>query len=1418
MANFFLEIFNLSLAACWLIAAIVAVRAIFVKSMPKWLVCCLWGLVAVRLLVPITFESNISLVPNQQLELYAPSEGVSDNSVFVEESVTVNDENRVDGSLSAPIADETISAPVQDEDVSFPVVGGEVSAPITEGEVSAPITDENASYPVADENVSSPVTDETVSSPITDETVSVPEQNTVIGEQNTTQNGTNENVNIQNNVHSQSVERSNQVSHGFARIGFTVWAIGFFLMCEYSVVSYILIKKRVSMSFPCGDKVRKGEGVDSPFIFGLFRPRIYIPFGLSQRTEECVIAHERAHLKRRDYLVKPFAFLVLSVHWFNPFVWLAYILLCRDIEYACDEKVVRGLDPDARKAYAFALLECAVSHRRITACPVAFGETGVKERVKNTMKYKKPAFWIIIICVIVCIAVAVLFLTTSSSESEASEDSTETSGESSSEVSKDEENDVYAQVYSLINESKFEEAYKLLLTVKTEQRAKDMLNDFLVVFETESRYGRGNNGTSLFDEIKSEYDKNGNLIKVTDFGHDRDIQSVTQMSYDEDNNLLTKDIYYSGAEKPKISIKYTYDSNGWLIKELRTDRNENGIAYDEVFEYVYDSNGNVIERRTINNFGFETVETVKYVLKYDESGRLIEKYNEEDPEYVTYYTYYEDGILKKEESEGWLKEYDANGNIVKSDTGDEKDDYVYNQDGKLSKHTSDDGKSVTVYEYTYDENGYLVKKTADSDEYGVTTWTYYNDEFGNPEKVALTYDSGNDDGYTFHYSGYKYFYRPQKKSEGNWEQNPNDSVQKDYIDGLFAAEFVEYEDLGKYEYCERFVSDKEYNVMYVLITPKTAIYDFKIHSLVDNIEDVTLENILFEAKRISAQKPLLAEIEFGDILAENGISFIDENGNTHLYKLVDSAYDGKLIVSKTKAADSEESKSEASESEASEPETSEPETSEPEVSDPEPHVHVYGEWKTVTAATCQSTGVVERTCACGDKQLQSVNMTQHKYVNGVCSCGAIESASDVEDGALTFSLVDGGYKVSGWNFNGSQVVIPSTFKGKPVVEIAQDAFGGNRNIERVVIPKTVKTIGDEAFMNCFFLREIVFEEESELTSIGEHAFYGSALTSVVLPEGLTTIGSAAFHSCDDLKEITLPSTLRSIGSNAFRYSTVSKVIVNDAGKWSTVSFDKKYANPAYVAGNLYSPDGSLVTTVYVPNGTTEISAYAFCGVKTIESVRIPSTVKSIGVDAFAECKSLDVYITDLAKWAQVSVASADSLPGKRLFLNGAEIKDVVIPSGVTSIGSYAFSFASLTSVNMPDTVKTIGEGAFHYCTNLQSIRLSNNLTEIPKNMLYGASKLKNVVIPDTVKAIGESAFEGCTSLESMFIPASVTYIGEDAFENACDSMKEFEFEVKDGWVCAATGGDYTVRASDLATTYNTIAKIKDYNFAPWVRR
>ena len=143
----------------------------------------------------------------------------------------------------------------------------------------------------------------------------------------------------------------------------------------------------------------------------MLRPRIYLPFGLEPGAQDMVLAHERAHLKRGDQFWKPLGFLLLTAYWFNPVCWLAYILFCRDIEAACDEKVVRELGDGCKAAYSRALLQCSVSRRMITACPLAFGETGVKGRIKSVLNYKKPAFWVVLAAVFVAIAVAVCFLT-----------------------------------------------------------------------------------------------------------------------------------------------------------------------------------------------------------------------------------------------------------------------------------------------------------------------------------------------------------------------------------------------------------------------------------------------------------------------------------------------------------------------------------------------------------------------------------------------------------------------------------------------------------------------------------------------------------------------------------------------------------------------------------------------------------------------------------------------------------------------------------------------------------------------------------------------------------------------------------------------------------------------------------------------
>ncbi len=190
-----------------------------------------------------------------------------------------------------------------------------------------------------------------------------------------------------------------------------LWIIGVAVLLTYCIISYIKIRRSVSTAIILRDNIYQCEKVTSPFILGIIKPKIYIPFNMDEATQSHVIAHEKAHLRRRDHFIKPLGFLILTVHWFNPFVWLAYVLLCRDIESACDEKVIAEMNGETRKEYASALLSCAVNRRRIAACPLAFGEVSVKERVKSVMSYKKPAFWIILISIIACFVASVCFLT-----------------------------------------------------------------------------------------------------------------------------------------------------------------------------------------------------------------------------------------------------------------------------------------------------------------------------------------------------------------------------------------------------------------------------------------------------------------------------------------------------------------------------------------------------------------------------------------------------------------------------------------------------------------------------------------------------------------------------------------------------------------------------------------------------------------------------------------------------------------------------------------------------------------------------------------------------------------------------------------------------------------------------------------------
>ena len=190
-----------------------------------------------------------------------------------------------------------------------------------------------------------------------------------------------------------------------------IWIVGVGAMLLYSGFSFLYMKHQVRASFEAEPGVYVCDEVHSPFILGVIRPKIYLPSGLDGQSRLNVLAHERAHIKRLDHLWKPLGFLLLSIHWFNPMIWAAFILLSRDIEFACDEKVIAQLDAEGKAAYSGTLLAVSRRRRAIAACPVAFGEVGVKERIRSVLCYKKSALWSVLAALLAVAAVAACFLT-----------------------------------------------------------------------------------------------------------------------------------------------------------------------------------------------------------------------------------------------------------------------------------------------------------------------------------------------------------------------------------------------------------------------------------------------------------------------------------------------------------------------------------------------------------------------------------------------------------------------------------------------------------------------------------------------------------------------------------------------------------------------------------------------------------------------------------------------------------------------------------------------------------------------------------------------------------------------------------------------------------------------------------------------
>ncbi len=351
MEAVFLKILNMSITASWLILAVVILRFILKKT-PKWQICALWVLVAVRLICPFSVESALSLIPSTE---------------------------------PIPTMQVAVTVPTVVEDVEY--ISTDIDTVVV--------------------NTSKP---ETI---VSEKRVLTP-----------------------------------------TYVASLVWVVGIGVLLGYMLVSFLRIRKRTAVSVRFKDNIFVCDEIETPFILGTVRPRIYIPSTLDEAQRNYVLAHERAHLKRLDNWWKILGYLILIVHWFNPLCWLAYILFARDIEFACDEKVIGNYDLEDKKAYSLTLLHCGMSRKNQLAWPVAFGEVGVKERVKGVLNYKKPSFWIIVITFVVGVIVAVCFLTnpvdkTEDVAQETVEDGTEEKEEDASDV---EDKETLEQTYKVLEQ------------------------------------------------------------------------------------------------------------------------------------------------------------------------------------------------------------------------------------------------------------------------------------------------------------------------------------------------------------------------------------------------------------------------------------------------------------------------------------------------------------------------------------------------------------------------------------------------------------------------------------------------------------------------------------------------------------------------------------------------------------------------------------------------------------------------------------------------------------------------------------------------------------------------------------------------------------------------------------------------------
>lgn len=458
-----------------------------------------------------------------------------------------------------------------------------------------------------------------------------------------------------------------------------IWLLGILIMVSYGVISYIMLKKKVSCAMLVHDDVFECEKIKTPFVLGIIKPKIYLPIGLLEEEKKYILKHEQIHIKRFDYIIKLCAFLLLCIHWFNPFVWMSFILMSNDMEMSCDEKVIEEFGNDIKKDYSSSLLSMAVGRKFISGSPLAFGENNIKRRIKNVLKYKQPAFWILCVGIVVIIVVSMALVFNPINNKVNTEESYLKDEKLQKELNIEDKNEVLKRVHS-----GFEDSIKIILSSPHNSSSPDEhISAHRIEYDSILRAGRDaeNYMLSQFKEGKVKNDLRGQIIMrlCKDWlGSRNNVQ---------DKNLLPTEWYSKLQLVDEITLPdFSYDGKDPIEKlvyktEIEKNQNiRNDLTFLIVAPHIY---GIYKEENKLKVF------VTTYAATYQFYGKtLYEQCGSISPTAITYIKN-ADGSYKLDKYEGAEDGDECAPSIKKFCTMPVSGKKIKGLSDKILKHDSD---------------------------------------------------------------------------------------------------------------------------------------------------------------------------------------------------------------------------------------------------------------------------------------------------------------------------------------------------------------------------------------------------------------------------------------------------------------------------------------------------------------------------------------------------------------------------------------------------------------------------------------------------------------------------------------------------------------------------------------------------------